>query len=158
MAIITFILFFIKDFGTLIKISQNGIFLIFLTIVYIIFKGIYNLSSGNVNLNHLPLATSEFTNLFGIFLVAFFVHHVVNQIMKKNIVPSNNDRDLKIGFIATSILYAFLGVFGAFAIVDLKKSGKNYNIVFDYFEENTILACFEFVLFLYLTSLLPILW
>ena len=159
MAIISFTLFLIKDFGVLIKISQYGIFLIFLTILYLIFKGIYNLACCDINFNDIPLATNEFTNLFGIFLIAFCVHHIINQIMKKNSDSSNNERDLKIGFIVAAILYALLGVFGAFAIRGIaKQPGKSYNIVFDFLEQNTILACFEFVLFLYLTSLLPILW
>ena len=158
MTIVSFMSFLIKDFGTLIKISQNGIFLIFLIIFYIIYLGLYNLSSSNVNFGQIHIATSNFTDLFGIFLVAFFVHHVINQVMKKNRFPSKDERDLKIGFITTTILYSLLGVFGAFAIAGRQKKGQTYNIFFDYFEEDKILAVFEFILFLYLTSLLPILW
>lgn len=158
-AFASFFLLLIKDFGRLIKISQYGIFIVIFIFIFTIYRGSLSLYEGKVNLQNTPLATSECNNLFGIFLEAYFVHSAINQIMKKNNIPENNERDVKIGFLLTTFIYSFLGIFGAFAIADLGENDKIYNTYFDYFErKNIFVTGIEVMFTIYLLSLLPVMW
>ena len=95
--------------------------------------------------------------LFGI--CPYEDHSAINQIMKKNNIPANNERDVKIGFILTTLIYSVLGIFGAFVIAELEENNKKYNTYFDYFERNNIIAnVIEITFIIYLLALFPILW
>lgn len=158
-AFVVFFLMLIKDFGRLIKISQYGIFIVIFIFLFTIYRGSRSLYEGKVNLENTPLATKECNDLFGIFLDAYFVHSAINQIMKKNNIPENNERDVKIGFFLTTVIYSLLGIFGAFVVAELEENNKKYNTYFDYFERsNIIVTVIEITFTIYLLALFPILW
>lgn len=79
--------------------------------------------------------SADFSNVAGAFALSFIIHPVVSPLLKKNIDQSKNNRDLFLGYALTAVIYAFVGVVGAFAC------GKFVKEVIE-LEFQTIFQCF----------------
>ena len=58
--------------------------------------------------------SADFSIVAGAFALSFIIHPVVSPLLKKNIEQSKNNRDLFLGYALTAVIYAFVGVVGAF--------------------------------------------
>lgn len=81
------------------------------------------------------LFSTNFSNVAGAFALSFIVHPVISPILKKNLHQEKNNRDLFLGYVATAMIYAFVGIFGAFAC------GKDIKNAID-LKYSTIFQCF----------------
>lgn len=72
------------------------------------------------DLSDTPIFTSNVITIIGVFFLSFFLHSLFLPIIKDNAIQKNNSRDLKVAYLISFIVFAVIGVFGAFAI-----SGKD---------------------------------
>jgi hypothetical protein len=94
-----------------------------------------NMILGDIAWGDYILFSSNFSNVAGAFALSFIVHPVISPILKKNMDQEKNGRDLFLGYVATATIYAFVGIFGAFACGKDIKNAINYNY-------STIFECF----------------
>ena len=55
-----------------------------------------------------------FFSLIGMLSLSFFIHNCIVIIMKNNLYPEKNKRDLSLGYIAVGSSYLIIGVLGYF--------------------------------------------
>lgn len=158
MIVFCFILLNMKDLSIILKLGQYGIISIFLFIIYIMTKGVENISAGNVNLDNIKILTPDFATLCGVFSLSFMCHNVIIPVIRNNHDESKNQRDIILGYIMTATIYTFIGLFGCFAIAGLNPENKRYDTVLEYFSNDIFTVIIEALLFLQLISVMPILW
>ncbi len=154
---LSLMLFSLKDLKVILKLGQYGIISIMIFSIYVIVKGILNISSIDFNVNDLTLFTSDFATVCGVFASAFFLHNLMIPIIKNNLEEKHNRRDIILGYIMGGSFYSIIGIFGAFSIAGLEKKPDSQTVL-DYYGNNIYSAIIEILLFLQLMSVLPVLW
>ena len=158
MIVFCFLLFALKDLSIILKIGQFGIVSIVLFIIYILTKGITNISEGNVNIDTVKIITPDFATLCGVFSLSFMCHNVIIPVIRNNHDQTKNNRDIILGYLMTASIYLLIGFFGCFAIAGLNPNNKRYDTVLEYFSDDIFTVIVESMLFLQLISVMPILW
>lgn len=158
MIVFCFALFSLKDLSVIMKICQYGIISIILFIVYIIYKGVSNISHGNVTLDSVKLFTPDFATLCGVFSLSFMCHNVLIPVIRNNHDETKNKRDIVLGYVMTGSIYGLIGVFGCIAIAGLDTGKTKYQTVLEYFSDEILTVVIEVLLFLQLISVIPIIW
>lgn len=133
--LIIYPLLFVKKIEKLLgflKLTAYGV------LAYMGFVGVMalkNMFSGEIQWDDYILFSSNFSNVAGAFALSFIVHPVISPILKKNMHQDKNNRDLFLGYVATAAIYAFVGIFGAFACgKDVKNTIDNrYSTIFQCF-------------------------
>jgi len=153
----SFILFCLKDLKFILKLGQYGILSIMIFSLYVIVKGFINISSETFKASDISLISPDFATICGVLASAFFLHNLLIPIIKNNREEKNNRRDIILGYILGGSFYAIIGIFGAISITGLPKQ-KDSQTVLDYYGSNIYSAIIEILLFLQLSSVLPVLW
>ena len=153
----SFILFSLKDLEFILKLGQYGIISIMIFAIYVIVKGIINIPSDSFKAADITLLTSDFATICGVLASAFFLHNLMIPIIKKNRDEKNNSRDVVLGYVLGGSFYAIIGIFGAVSIAGLPDQPDSQTVL-DYYGSNIYSAIIEILLFLQLSSVLPVLW
>lgn len=135
--LIIYPLLFVKRIETLLKFLNITTYLVGVYMLFVLVFAFKNIFAGEVQWHQYVLFSSSFSNVAGAFALSFIIHPVVSPILKKNLHQNKNNRDLFLGYVATAAIYAFVGLFGAFAC------GKVVNSVIED-EYSTIFQCYSY--------------
>jgi len=129
-------LLFVKRIQALLRFLTFTIYLVLIYLFYILAFAIVNMINGEIQWDRYTLLSPNFSKVAGAFALSFIVHPIISPYLKKNLNQDKNRRDLFLGYVATAVIYAFVGIVGSFAC------GKVVNEVIadDY---STIFQCFK---------------
>eukprot|EP00919_Chromeraceae_sp_WS-2016_P035453 GHVR01084081.1.p1 GENE.GHVR01084081.1~~GHVR01084081.1.p1 ORF type:complete len:114 (+),score=3.97 GHVR01084081.1:1847-2188(+) len=103
--------------------------------IFVLVSFIRELSEGNIHLANFNFYDPDFSSVAGAFALSFLIHPILGPIIKKNIQPKNNQRDLFYGYCLTASIYFFVGFVGSFtcatSVKDIIDHPNQYNTVFD---------------------------
>jgi len=118
------------------KFFKFTIYLVFAYGIFIAVSFIRVLSNGTLNFNNYVLFDPDFSTVAGAFALSFLLHPVGAPILKRNIKPENNQRDLLFGYGLTALIYVFAGFIGGLTCTGevtkiLNDKVGEYQTVFD---------------------------
>lgn len=104
--------------------------------IFILAGFIKVIAAGELQFERFHSFTSDFSTIAGTFALSFLIHPIAAPILKRNINPKNNLRDLLLGYILTGAIYVFIGFVGGLTCSvyaeDIFNDTKgNYRTVFD---------------------------
>lgn len=118
------------------------------------------------------LFNPDFSTVAGAFALSLLLHPVGAPILKRNINPKNNMRDLFLGYALTALIYVYIGFIGGLTcspyVQDIYDSETDsslgqYNTIFDCFKKNDSITFFiigkivQLGIFIQNLSVMPIL-
>ena len=115
MIIPLFLMANLKNIEAILKLSAVGsisFVLFFLFIIYEFFDSI-----GDINLDKMTWFSSDIGNLTGTCAFSFTIHPTVGPIIKNHKKQENNRLYLVISYFIALLVYLFIGILGAFAIL-----------------------------------------
>jgi hypothetical protein len=101
-----------KDIDISLKLFKYSIYAVIGYGLFILIAFIRELIEGNIDLNKYHMVDPDFSNVAGTLALSFLSHPVASPILKKNINPKNNERDLMWGYVLTACIYSFVGFLG----------------------------------------------
>ena len=147
--IIVFPLLLLKDLSILIKINSYGIYIILTILSFIIFRGIYGISTTDFKFDYFKNEDDSKTRylylfgenpclLMGTCSLGFFAHSIIMPIMKNNEKQENNTRDLAFGYLLVVLTYIILGISGYFGFSAKDMPGNFEDNWFRMFDSNLV--------------------
>ena len=134
---------FRKDIEVLMKFFKITIYFVLTYGIFILAAFIKVCADGSLSLNFslYHKFDPDFSTVAGAFALSLLIHPVGAPILKRNINPKNNPRDLFLGYCLTALIYVFVGFVGAMTcaddiadIYDINSKNK-YEIIFDCFRK-----------------------
>jgi hypothetical protein len=118
------------------KFFKFTIYPVFAYGIFIAVSFIHVLSNGTLNLDNYVLFDPDFSTVAGAFALSFLIHPIAPPILKRNIKPENNMRDLLLGYGLTALIYVFVGFIGGLTCTGvvskiLDDTKGEYQTVFD---------------------------
>ena len=135
------------------KFFKYTIYFVFLYGIFVFAALIKTLSDGTFDFGPYPKFDPDFSTVAGAFALSLLIHPVGAPILKRNINPKNNMRDLFLGYCLTALIYVYVGFVGALTcskdVVDITHNEGKYETIFDCFirREDETTADFSFFLF-----------
>uniref|UniRef100_A0A914XPY3 Amino acid transporter transmembrane domain-containing protein n=1 Tax=Plectus sambesii TaxID=2011161 RepID=A0A914XPY3_9BILA len=113
-------------------------------------------AAGPGKLHHVELASWRFPALTGTLALSYFIHNAVLNILRNQKNPSNNARDLTIGYCLAAFCYVFVG-FGFYAAFPTFKSCISDNFLNNFGSGDVLSAMARLFLLFQMFTVLPLL-
>jgi len=167
--IIVFPLLLLKDLSVLVKINSYGIYIILTILSFIIFRGIYGISTTDFKFDYflnIEKSKTRYLYLFGenpcllmgTCSLGFFAHSIIMPIMKNNEKQENNTRDLAFGYLLVVLTYIILGLSGYIGFSAKDMPGEFQDNWFKMFESNVLyIIVLRIINVLQILSIFPVL-
>ena len=167
--IIVFPLLLLKDLSILVKINSYGIYIILTILCFIVFRGIYGISTTDFKFDYFHNVEKSKTRylylfgenpclLMGTCSLGFFAHSIIMPIMKNNEKQENNTRDLAVGYLLVVLTYIILGISGYVGFSAKDMPGNFEDNWFKMFKSNIIyIIALRIINILQILSIFPVL-
>ena len=147
--VIVFPLLLLKDLSILVKINSYGIYIILTILGFIIFRGIYGISTTDFKFDYFlneDYSKTKYLYLFGknpcllmgTCSLGFFAHSIIMPIIKNNEKQENNTRDLAFGYLLVVLTYIILGLSGYIGFNAKDMPGEFQDNWFKMFKSNIV--------------------
>lgn len=158
-ALFYFVMLLKDDLKMLIKLSALGIIALVAFIVYLVVFAIENMPAlSEPTAPPVKLLSPNILTTLGVFSMSYFVHSFAVPIFRNSASPSMIQRDLRMSFILSSVIYSLMGIFGAVAITGLTPPVAHPQTTLDYFLDYTSTAVILVLILLQLLISTPLLW
>ena len=112
------------------KFFKFTIYFVFLYGFFVLAGFIRVVSDGTLDFDLYTKFNPDFSTVAGAFALSLLIHPILAPIIKKNIKPVNNMRDLFLGYCLTALIYVFVGFVGALtcahSIEDINANPSKY--------------------------------
>jgi len=119
--------FNLRDLKVILRLSSYGIYCLAIYIIFLFFLAVKSFAEGKIsfqgsgepNLDSLTLISCGVNSVLqavGIYSLSFLVHNVVSPIIKANRNQKKNQRDVRLAYVLTTIVYITIGTIGDFGI------------------------------------------
>eukprot|EP00331_Platyophrya_macrostoma_P021579 CAMPEP_0176452096 /NCGR_PEP_ID=MMETSP0127-20121128/28301_1 /TAXON_ID=938130 /ORGANISM="Platyophrya macrostoma, Strain WH" /LENGTH=483 /DNA_ID=CAMNT_0017840423 /DNA_START=20 /DNA_END=1471 /DNA_ORIENTATION=+ len=144
--VICFALFSAPNLSLILKLNSLGILALIVFLLFIFVTGFEAIFRGKVyfvttddGASGFPLVSKDIITICGIFALAFAIHNAIVQIIRYNKDAKKNTRDLGLGYLLGSLIYAGVGIFGGFAVSWRPKCSA---AEFKNHDSSTLMDCF----------------
>ena len=169
-SVILFPLTILKEMHFLSKFNSKGIYFVGVLLIFVIYQGIASLATDKFHLEYKEnIEGSKDRNLFlfgenigllmGTLSLGLFSHSIILPIMKNNRIQENNQRDLFIGYVLTTLTYIIIGLLGYIGFSGSDFSSKFQKNWFLFFQsDNYYILVLRILSVVQLISIFPILF